>query len=145
MNTRLISNSPGLFLSFSLSLLLFVQTLEDNYFSGIIVFLIAAIIIVFWTWTKTHKWPVLSKQGSQSIDEGRRNDNVQVYVCVYVWGWHGRDVLSNVSTAPGNGVLLFCHIDIDLFMINAFFCSSPLKGPLLHRKWTEWKKVKERK
>jgi len=36
--------------------------------------------------------------------------------------------LSNVSTAPGNGVLLFCHIDIDLFMINALFCSSPLKG-----------------
>ncbi len=128
------------FLSLSHSLLLFVQTLEDNYFSGIIVFLIAAIIIVFWTWAKTHKWPVLSKQGSQSFDEGRCNDNVQAYVCVYVWGWHGRDVLSNVSTAPGNGLLLFCHIDNDLFMINAFFCSSPPKGLLLHRKLSAWKR-----
>jgi len=70
--------------SFFLSLLLFVQTLEDNYLSGIIVFLIAAIIIVFWTWAETHKWPVLSKQGSQSVDEGHRNDNMCAYVCVYV-------------------------------------------------------------
>lgn len=132
MNSGLIWHCPELRLS--LSLLLFVQTLEHNYSSGIIVFLIAAIIIVLWTWAE--------KQGSEFIDEGR-SMTVCVWVCMCVLcgvcvcfegGKAGRDVLSNVSTAPGNGVLLFCHIDIDLFMINTFLCSSPAKGPLLYRK-----------